>query len=316
MEDEKKKWERYSATISPDLKDRLDSTRDQAGLKHEDFLNQMLAAFESQLDAPGSSMESKEMNQVRQNLRNIEAVVLSVITLAKDKADQSVQKLDELRKDHTEEIASLKLKIQMLSDDNKSLLSENEMFRKDQESREALKQAWEAQKAGWQDKEQVYKDQIAGITLKFKKLPEELEQKKTALAKAIQEITGLKNETSALKHQNELDKQKAENILQKALSEKTESLRREFDEKLDTARDKNQIRANEILNQEKATAKERIDELSTQFESRIKELSDQLKQYKGIIDNMTQAETQRAKEYEKRIDELSKKQSSRTKKTK
>lgn len=205
------KWERWTATLSPELKDQLKAAVEASGQTQAEFLAAALAAWRREQSETGEA--SGEIRQVRGSFASALALVEAVLIRATNQETQAAESVKAAQLAQVQERAALAGEIQGLKDRIGTLEADNARLAEAKESRELLKEAheqakavWEAEKAGLQSR----LAEFAGIADEHIKLRRELEEVREShhqASRAAQErITALEREKDNQAHQHELEK--------------------------------------------------------------------------------------------------------------
>ncbi|MBF0102769.1 MAG: hypothetical protein HQK77_17850 [Desulfobacterales bacterium] len=191
---DQKKWERYSATISLQLKDRLNEARSQTGQTQEMFLGAMLEAYQEKLQELGEKIP--ELEEVQFHLDKVDKIVQSIITLSREKTDIARNNLESMKQSYLTENKKMQELIHALEHENRQLLLENESIKSEIEDRAELKQLFREKEALWSEKERQYLqtiEQEMNNKTRIQTLEQELQQKQNECESLCQEITNQKH---------------------------------------------------------------------------------------------------------------------------
>jgi len=265
MEEKRTSWDRWTAAVSPELKDEIKAAMDVSGQTGNDFLVSALAAWrESQEKLDDGVGRPPEIRQVRGQFAKSMALVEAVITRAANQEALARDEVKDLRLSHAQERDRLTTENRGLQEQITALEAENTRLREVQESREMLKAAYDTEKQAQEVRITQQGEALAKLEQEIGRLGQSEKQAQEALKKAQEDMAREKSvQSDREKNIVEQEAQKALNLADAVRKEERTRAREDVQQALDQADKATQARIDDLKAQ-LSQAQELIKSLSMQ----------------------------------------------------
>ena len=198
-----------SIRVNEELKGEFKTLSEQSGMKQEDFVATLLAAFkERQTDTDTSSPVYRERAKVTQALSQIERVVGGFLEIAHNDKAVAISKAQEQVEQTQTEIAELKESLKEYKLKNEEISQAKAALGEKLSSLEEQANSLKALQDAWTEKETNLNSRIADLDTEAK----EARKLKSDLADAATEIIELKNKVALVEQQSVFDQKNLADI--------------------------------------------------------------------------------------------------------
>lgn len=240
--------EPMSIRLSPELKSLFQEAARQSGMKQEDFISTLLNTYsEAQAQEAGPATVSQEKRQVRAGLSQIQVLIEAIIDRAGNQELQAAEMVDRIRQEYAEKSEALKQQIEGQRNQLKGLESENKRLKENEETREALKQAFAEKQEAWAAKERDHENKTVELNEKLAAVSNENIQLRKMVDDAKNQLASAQKELEEIRSEHQLKLKDIEIANQNALSQLRLSLTQENEERLKAAIEKERMVADKRI---------------------------------------------------------------------
>lgn len=228
--------EPMSIRLSPELKNLFQEAARQSGLKQEDFIGTLLEIYgEAQAQEAGTASVSQEKRQIRAGLNQVRTLVEAVIDRATDQELQAAETVAKIKREYSEKSEVLNDQLAEQNNRIQALETENRRLKENEESREALKQAFAEKQGAWETKQRDLEARTAESNERLAAVSNENIELRKAIDDVKAQLASIQKELEEAKSNHQLRLKDMEIEKQNVLSQLRLKLAQECDEHLKTA---------------------------------------------------------------------------------